>query len=190
LEELGIAVGNEQEALSSLARHGAGQILTGERPPCDGAAWIWHHVYHRLKDSGDLRVFVGLASECEDHPKARQAIEAAIVEHARDLANRDRPRKWVMVQARSGAGPLWDSGSAVDPSHLGVPDELRGRLLGWQQRYEGIRSDGGFASANAAKAFVASGAELVQVLQGELGANWVVEYMPEPVAPLGLRLRP
>lgn len=44
--------------------------------------------------------------------------------------------------------------------------------------------------ANAAKAFVASGAELVELLQEELGANWVAEYMREPVAPPGLRLRP
>jgi hypothetical protein len=33
LEELGVSAGNEQEALWSLARHVAGQILTGGRPP-------------------------------------------------------------------------------------------------------------------------------------------------------------
>ena len=190
LEELGITAGDEQEALWALARHVAGQILTGERSPYEAAVWIWRHVCYRLKESGDLRVFVGLASECDDHPDDRQAIEAAIVDQARDLVVRDRPRTWVRVQAGPGAGPLWDSTSAaLDLSQMRVSATLRGRLVAWQQQYEEILSDGGFASASAAKVFVASGAELVELLQGELGGDWVVEYMPEPVAPPGLRLR-
>jgi hypothetical protein len=49
-------------------------------------------------------------------------------------------------------------------------------------------AEGGFTSAGDAEEFVDAGRGIVDALQEELGPSWHVEYMPEPVAPPGLRL--
>ena len=67
LDELAIATPTEQDALWKLVRFTCGEIVTRTVTPLTGAQWIWHSAYHRMEDNGDLRIFVGLASEGEDY---------------------------------------------------------------------------------------------------------------------------
>ncbi len=41
--------------------------------PLVGARWIWYSAYRRVEDNGDVRIFVGLASEGEDYGVHQQA---------------------------------------------------------------------------------------------------------------------
>lgn len=54
----------------------------------------------------------------------------------------------------------------------------------------GWPKEGGFASTRAAEEFVEAGRVLVSRLQEELGEAFVVEYLPEPIRPPGLKMRP
>ncbi len=64
----------------------ARQIVADEIKPYEGAAAIWS----RLAEADDeypasLRVFVGLASEWQDHPEYRPGLEDDIREEAQRL---------------------------------------------------------------------------------------------------------
>jgi hypothetical protein len=149
----------------------------------------------RYAAQGDLRVFVGLASEWEDHPNDRPEIETAVIEQSQLLLARERPRTWLKVQARRGGSALWRprTQESVDLTQLPISLPLKARLSDWQRLYDATFKSGsmeqdGFASESDARSFVESGWELVAALQDELGPSWHVEYMQEPTKPPGLRL--
>jgi len=97
LAELKITVPSEDEALMSLARHYARQIVEGAMSPYDGARKIWWEVYNALEKPNELLVtFVGAASELEDLPvrtfqdgydrrKYASELEGTIVSTAREV---------------------------------------------------------------------------------------------------------
>lgn len=197
LSELGIDVPREQEALWRLVRDTAARIVAGDVSPYDGAAWIWRKAYNRADREGDLRIFVGLASEWEDHPNQRPLLDAAIVEEARILLERHEPRRWLKVMAREGCSPLWEPRTMrnIKASELPIDDSLRSALGTWAEIYDATflhegEGASGFQGQEDAVAFVDRGRGLVDRLQEALGPAWHVEYMPEPTRPPGLRVRP
>jgi hypothetical protein len=196
LDELGINRPDEQGALWEMVRDVAIQITTGKLEPYAGARWIWWHAYDRVELEGDLRIFVGLASAWEDHPSSRPQLGSEIVEEARLLLARAKPRRWIKVMARRGCPPLSISPGAkdVDPGELPIDAEIAEDLALWAAEYDSTFVDGnpkrqGFASLMDADEFVDRGRQLALRLQAALGPSWCVEYMPEPVRPPGVRLR-
>ena len=143
-----------------------------------------------MQEAGDLRVFVGLAAEWDDHPQARGEIDGQIILASTELLSRPSPRRWIRVHAVRGAAPLSverpHGALAVDASALPLSAALSEDLHQWASDYDAAGA--GFDSAAAAVEFVERGRALVARLQGELGDVWYVEYMPEPTRPPGLRL--
>lgn len=187
LDELGIASPDEQDALWHVACDMLERISTRRIGAYEGAAWIWRHVYWRIKREGDLRVFVGLASEWDDHPAQREALERDIREAAVRLLSRGALRRWVKLQARQGESPLRYpySDRALGLLELPIGDRLRSNLTGWAAEFDRVAADpglgpSGFASSTEAGAFVDRGAQLAEAIQAELGDDWHVEYMPTP----------
>lgn len=193
LSELGIDVPDEQAALWRLAQNKAAEIVSGEVAPADGAHWIWSEVSDRIRREGDLRVFIGLASEWDDHPNERAEIERSIIDAARGLQGQKQPRRWLRIQARHGSAPVTDSGTRVElrPRDLPISGALVGALSTWADEYDATFEAGrdGFGSQTDAETFVRQGRELVERLQIELGSRYHVEYIPEPTKSPGLRLR-
>lgn len=69
----------------------AQQILRGDVEPYQGAAAIWRQMAEDDAEyPAELRVFVGLASEWQDHPEHREALDNDIRDEARQLADRHR----------------------------------------------------------------------------------------------------
>ncbi len=92
--------------------------------------WIWRSAHHRVEENGDLRIFVGLASEGEDHPENAADIEAHIVAAASELPGRGQLRRWAKLIA---AFPDVTQKQLFDTSHLG--DGLgRGRVVSLRDR--------------------------------------------------------
>lgn len=195
LDELGSPVPSKDDALWWLVRRAAKQIVSGDLSPSRGAAWIWSNAAHEVEEEGDLRIFVGLASEREDHPEAGDEIDKQIVAAAMELLDRPIPRRWLRVQARNGELPLSLSKSRglepVSAPDLGISDELSDAVAQWAEDYNDTYSSvaNGFESQAAAEDFVGRGRALVADLQRELGDSWRVEFYPEPIRPPGLRLR-
>jgi hypothetical protein len=182
-----MATPDEQDALWLLTRDVLEKISKGSIGAYEGAAWIWRPVYWRIKREGDLRVFVGLASEWDDHPGEREALERDIGEAAVGLLSRGALRQWVKLQARRGESPLRDphSGRALALSELLISDRLRSDLTAWAAEFDRVSADpgvgpSGFASGTEAGAFVDRGAQLAGAIQTELGDDWHVDYMPTP----------
>ena len=178
-------------------RFTCGEIVTRTVTPLTGAQWIWHSAYHRMEDNGDLRIFVGLASEGEDHPKDTADIEAHIVAAASELLGRGQLRRWMKLRAARARSPLsrvTASGDiSIDTAALPISPELAADVTAWATDYEQTfgdnAEDSGFDSQSQAVAFTEQGRSLVRFLQEELEPDWHVEYMPEPIKPPGLRLR-
>jgi hypothetical protein len=197
LSELGYEAPDEQEALWRLACQTAEAIVQGDIAPAEGADWIWRNIANRMTETGDLRIFIGLASVLEDHPGDKIELERQIVENARDLLDRGRPRRWVMVMARHGHSPICSGEQErrdVDPAELPIADYLASELRRWAERYDatfsrGIFKSDGFASADDAGDFVEVGRSLSRQLQEALGRSWHVEYRQEPTRAPGLRVR-
>jgi hypothetical protein len=197
LSELGYDAPDEQEALWRLACQTAEAIVQGDIAPYEGADWIWRNIANRMKETGDLRIFIGLASEIEDHPDYKVEYERQIVENARDLLDRGRPRRWVMVMARHGHSPTCGGEQErrdVDPAELPIAVDLASELRRWAERHDatfgrGIFESDGSASADDAVDFVEVGRALSRQLQEALGRSWYVEYRQEPTRPPGLRVR-
>lgn len=197
LTELGLALPTRDEALWRLVRMTAARVVSGEVPPYQGALWIWTRAAHEVEEEGDLRIFIGLASERQDHPDAGNEIDAQIVDAARELLARDHPRQWLRLQARRGELPLSRSKShglkPVLPADLQLSPDLATALTCWAADYEATfdsdPDESGFESQGAAEAFVQRGRTLAGDLQRELGESWRVEFYPEPIRPPGLRLR-
>ena len=196
LEELGIDLPDADTAHWLLARQTATDIVEGLTAPANGASHLWT-VYESVQDSGDLRIFVGLASLLEDHPEDAEAIELQIVQEAQALLERRAPRIWIKLMATQGSSALtrtWGPDNIeVDRDDLQLSSQLLTDLAAWEQAFTDTLahwpSSGGFASVHAAEAFVAEGQSLVTRLQHELGSSHHVEYMPEPIRPPGVKLR-
>jgi hypothetical protein len=176
-----------------LAKNAAAEIVNGSIAPAQGALWIWSNVSHRFDREGDLRIFVGLASEWEDHPESRREIEASIVDAARRLTREVAPRRWLRIQARRGESPISDSGTRVEiePAELPISDALRSSVVEWVGQFDVTfdPSNEGFERMEDAVRFVLLGRELAGRLQAELGPTLRVEYIPEPTKPPGVRLK-
>src|SRR5260221_13078657 len=109
LDELGIEIPQVDDALWRLVRVVAAQIVSGGVAPYEGASWIWHHASHRVDREGDLRIFIGLASEWEGHSNYRTEYEQRIIEEAEILLRRAQPCRWVKLMARRNTGPRWQA---------------------------------------------------------------------------------
>jgi len=193
LDELGLNLPDEQTALWQLAQHTAAEIVAGTVSPSVGAHRIWSEMSHRIARAGDLRVFIGHASEWDDHPDHRSEIDASIIEAAQKLLAQPEPRRWLRIQGREAMSPISDSEThaEVAPSDLPISDALTGSLVEWANEYDATikHGPGGFDSAADAARFVKQGRDLAGRLQVELGASWRVEYYPEATKPPGIRLR-
>ena len=192
LAEQGVERAGEQTALWQLVRHTARGVVDGAVAPITAAEWLWRSASHRMEPEGDLRIFIGLASEAEDHPEQLQVIADAVVSECRALMARQRPRHWLRLEA--GDDGVLSLATTYGQSHRGldqlpVPEDLATRLQGWHQQWRESMGEGGFASIQAAEEFVAAGMALADELQDDLGTDWHVEYYPEPVRPPGVRLR-
>ncbi len=84
LAEQGIDFVGEQVALWHLVRQTANRVVGGAVDPIAGAEWMWS-ASHRMEPEGDLRVFMGLASQAEDHPEHQQDIADEVVTECRSL---------------------------------------------------------------------------------------------------------
>jgi hypothetical protein len=194
LDELGAPLLSKDDALWRLVRRAARQMLSGDLRPAQGASWIWANAAHEVDEEGDLRIFIGLASERQDHPEAGDEIDAQIIEAATELLARPSPRRWLRVQARNGEPPLKRSRSrGLEPTlaqDLGISSGLSNAVSQWAKDYAATFTPAasGFESQAAAEAFVYRGRALAADLQRELGDSWHVEYYPEPIRPPGLRL--
>lgn len=212
LGELGLAWPDERTALWQLVRSTARQIVDGEIDPYDGAAWIRWHAAHDLEPEGDLRVFTGLASTYEDLPAddaplpltwprsatddltgPRDRLRRDIVRAAEDLLARAELRRWLRLRADTDR-PLSLSSAhgtppPVDPTDLPVPANVAEQVDAWRLAWREVEGRGGFDSREHAGRFVEEGRALAAALQNALGDAWVVEYLPEPTAPPGLRVR-
>lgn len=160
-----------------------------------------------IEDDGDLRIFAGLASETDDLAylvdastagAIRADMDHAIVTAAVELLARAVPRVWVRLEAGGAVeGELRRSApgrARIPVSDLALGAVTREELSRWAADYRATMSSDprmdGFASTSDADAFVARGAAIAEMLQVDLGPGWVVEYVPEPTRPPGVRLRP
>jgi hypothetical protein len=189
LDELGVAVPDEQTALWLVAKDMLQHIAAGDIGAYEGASRIWSNVYWRIEREGDLRVFVGLASEWQDHPTDREVIEAEIRQAALYLLTRDRLRRWVKLEARHRESPARDpqSNRPMGLTDLPISNHLRTDLTAWAEEFDHVSASpgagpSGFASSDEAADFVELGQRLAQSLQDELGEQWHVEYLPTPKA--------
>jgi hypothetical protein len=189
LGELGYTLVDEQPALWQVIRETCRQIVSGDVEAYAGARQIWSWS-HRFEKEGDLRTFVGLASEWEDHPAHRSELEGRIGLSAERLLARAIPRTWVRLTAQRGRWPVWNSSPLrnLDPATLPISTQLTKELTSWAAEFDGAlnRNDfrtGGFESVADLESFVSWGAILVGRLQADLGDDWHVEYSPAPIRP-------
>lgn len=190
LDELGVTLPSEEEAWWSLIRRQAERIVEGEISPVDGGMWMWS-AWNTIEEEGDLRIFVGLMSEHQEHPAGRAQIELDVVEEAKVLLGRKRPRRWLRLQARYQKPSLVHSNhrEPVNLPDLPVGDGLRQAVFGWEadfdQRFNDDSGRAKFHSAADAVAFVERGRDLANQLQDELGDDWHIEYYQEPGVRMG-----
>jgi hypothetical protein len=187
LYELGIDLPHSADAIDTLLFDALVEMAIGRRNPIEVAHWIWRTMYGLVEREGDLRIFIGLASEHDDHPSAHQEIADAIVDAANDILSRGYLRQWLCLQAREHESPLtltsMEGGHRVAIGGLDVTTELQQRILAWASQFEDAqrrrgRGPSNFKSVKAAEEFVADGEHLRLDLQAQLGPSWHVEYMP------------
>jgi hypothetical protein len=174
----------------------AREIVAGTTLPEAGAnrIYLWAP---RVEESGDLDIFVSLAYAFDDSLDSHDQLNRRIVEEAAELLSRSRPRTWIELQAADDRSPLtrrYTSDSVrVDVTDLPIDARLASDLERWNAEHAALMEEwprrGGFASATDAERFVAAGHELVPRLRSQLGPDYCVVYMPEPVQPPGLRVR-
>lgn len=86
--ELGFPTPTEEQARRLLVRHWAEQMTTGALSPYAASRSIWKKAAWELPEDAGLMVFVGLASEWEDHPEDRREIEAQMLQEAARIVGR------------------------------------------------------------------------------------------------------
>jgi hypothetical protein len=84
IEELGWTAPADLEARRELARYWAEEMVAGRLEPYPAARLIWWEVWNHVHDE-NLAIFVGCASEWEDHPKYRPELEQRMMDEARAL---------------------------------------------------------------------------------------------------------
>lgn len=196
LDEVGIDLPDPECAHWKLVRRTAIEVIARRMSPGRGANELWA-AYHHVRDSGDLRTFVGLASMLDDYPEDEARIEAQILAEVEQLLARPAPRVWIKLMAARGRSTITRTVGVVDvevdPDSLLLGDDLRSALARWEHQYRNTLSNwpesGGFASERDAEDFVTEGHLLVTRLQADLGSGYYVEYMPEPIRPPGVKLR-
>lgn len=196
LDELAIEIPDVDAAHWRLVTRAATDIVARRVDPVRGAGAMWD-AYVDVRDSGDLRIFVGLLSELDDHPGDRQQIADQIVREAELLRGRGAPRMWVRLMAHHGGSPVTrtngNGSDEVGTANLPLTPGLRSDIGSWVSRYEdalgGWPDSGGFRTVAEAETFVDEGRDLATRLQDELGPGYVVEYMPEPIRAPGVKLR-
>jgi hypothetical protein len=87
VSELGWTIPDELTARRELAIYTASEMADGRLEPYEASSWIWHSAWWQLGTPNDLGVFVGLASEWEDHPAKRPELERLMVQQARSLVS-------------------------------------------------------------------------------------------------------
>jgi hypothetical protein len=195
LAELNYPLVDQDSAQWQLIRLTARGIVAGSVDPGDGARQIWRRSFD-VTEEGDLRVFVGLASELEDHPSSAAALNEAILAEAADLLARAKPRRWIQVQASADVSPLGhhdpDGYRMIEIQSEPITTDLMSKLKAWNDDFHAVLGGwptlGGFQSQGDAETFVDRGHELAARLQEELGTTHHVEYYPEPIRPPGLKL--
>ncbi len=188
LDELGIPVPERSDAILRLVREVAAQIVGGTTTPHDGASWLRQAVW-RVEREGDLRIFIGLESEREDHPEDAPALDRSIIEEARALLARPELRRWVMLKAEKGTWPLWNPNPRrrLHDAELPISATLHRDITTWARGFDAETDaanpgPAGFKNSSGAKQFAERGRLLVDRLQAELGDDWHVEYWPNQVA--------
>jgi Cysteine-rich CPCC len=195
LEELNYPLLDQDSAQWQLIRLTARAIVAGSVDPGDGANQIWRRSLH-VAEEGDLRVFVGLASQLEDHPSSAATLNEAILVAAADLLARAEPRRWIQVRASVDVSPLGhhdpDGYRVIEIQSEPITNDLMSELKAWNDDFhsvlDGWPARGGFRSEANAEAFVGRGRELAARLQTELGPTHHVEYYAEPIRPPGVKL--
>lgn len=195
LDEIDVELPNPDAARWRIARSIAADIVANRKSPGLGANELWM-LAEDVRDSGDLRIFIGLASQWDDHPEDVEELSLQIVREAQQLLDRAEPRIWLRLKAVLDDSPLTRSvgpdAVALDPSSLAVRSGVVTELDRWMTDYRSVLSDwprsGGFDSVGAAESFVDRGKRLAAQLQAELGANYHVEYWPEPIRAPGVKL--
>jgi hypothetical protein len=160
LDELGIDLRDADSAQWDLAERTAGDIVAGRIGPARGATELWL-AYRNVRDNGDLRIFVGLASMLDDHPEDAEQIEADVVAAARELLARPAPRRWIKLMAVRGRSPLSQSTGNDDievvPETLQISDALRSNIARWDAYFAAVLSEwpasGGFDSEHDIESF-------------------------------------
>jgi hypothetical protein len=198
LGELAVRLPERDDALWVIVRSIAAAMIAGECAPNTGSRRIWC-LQGEVVEEGDLRVFVGLASEWEDHPDYRAEIDAEMLVAAREMLDRPEPRRWIQLQAEPGRSSIVVQRPDTGRTHLAVGKlpvtaPLQQAITAWSDHLSEIFErppigPGGFDDQAHAEAFVAEGQHLVERIQDELGSDWHVVYMPEAIRPPGLRLR-
>jgi hypothetical protein len=88
LRDQGVEQPDQESAVRVLAEHIARRIIAGETTPYEGARTIWRELAWEPQADKSLLLFIGLASEWEDHPQLRQAYESDIIQAAHELVER------------------------------------------------------------------------------------------------------
>lgn len=193
VREQGLEWPDEQAALWQLVRHTARQIVDGVLDPEVGARWIWDEAAYRAEPEGDLRPFVGLASELDDPSlDHRDQYHRLIVQEAAALLARGEPRRWLRLQVDTEQPLSVTTSNGSAPAvlnDLGLSPALISRVSAWGAAWRDVLATGGFASLTEAEGFVEAGRELAEALQEALGRTWHVEYYPEATRPPGVHLR-
>ena len=139
-----------------------------------------------------LRIFIGLASEFEDHPDGREELRRESVRQSAALLAWEEPRRWLRLQAdadRTLSMSTTQGQAPVDLKGLALFEALASRVSAWSDAWRDVLDSGGFASIEEAEGFVDVGRNVAEALQECLGPGWHVEYYPEPIRPPGVRLR-
>jgi hypothetical protein len=90
VEELGWRRPADEAARRTLVRYWAEQMLAGKLTPYEASRLIWKKASWQLPQDADLMVFVGLASEWEDHPDYREDLEIQMLDEAQRIIHGDR----------------------------------------------------------------------------------------------------
>lgn len=91
LREAGLEMPSEDEALKIIIDDVASKILANDVEPIDGARRIWAIASERGFEEpvwSQVRPFVGLASEWEDHSEDRLHYESEIADEAKAMIDR------------------------------------------------------------------------------------------------------
>jgi hypothetical protein len=153
LAELDYPLLDQDSAQWQLIRLIARAIDAGSVDPGDGANQIWRRSFD-VAEEGDLRVFVGLASELEDHPSSATTLNEAILVAAADLLARAKPRRWIRVQASPDVSPLGhhdpDGYRIIEIQSEPITTDLMSELKSWNDDFHSVL-DGGPVEAFSRK---------------------------------------